>query len=498
MSKKQSKGAKDNIRHLQLSIIVGYALIVGAAILIVYAFTIQKTDAVLKKKVSTLTASLNVQMKLNMDSFLSRMEKTGTLVFAEEEVYTYDPITTQMDEYDALTAENAISDRLDSLSVMENFVDFAIVYSNNHTVGKLSNGTTYLFGDALYEDLYAMISRQRTNDGWATGYAGDFRRIYYVKQVHEHALLVISFYATELENVFDNPETLGDMEIRLTQDSYMIIYSSEEEEIGTVLPEQIYTRVQDQTAATIMDDEYLVTISECGDSWHVICSIPTAIILEERNDMQLYILIVAAVAALLAVAVGTLLSFKLTQPVDTYVSRLNTQAHNDQLTGVLNKSAFESFTETALRCADEGNGAQTAFYALILLDVDNFKGVNDTLGHAYGDRVLAQIGDILRAVFHSEDFLGRIGGDEFAVCMRTDCLLPGEAELSVRMQCEALCEKFHENYTGDDGSYKISASIGVALYPKHGRNFAELYRRADKALYKSKQKGKDTYTIFEE
>ena len=69
-------------------------------------------------------------------------------------------------------------------------------------------------------------------------------------------------------------------------------------------------------------------------------------------------------------------------------------------------------------------------------------------------------------------------------------------ESYVSSKCEALCEGFRNHYTGDDGKYKISASIGVALFPGHGKTFKELYKNADQALYASKHRGKDTYTIF--
>ncbi|MGN1404000.1 MAG: diguanylate cyclase domain-containing protein [Ruminococcus sp.] len=481
----------ENLKRLKISMILGYAAIVVAAILFVSLLAVQKTDEVLKNKVSTMASSLNVQMKLNMDSYLSRMETIGTLVFASEEAYTYDATAEGLDEYEALNTEKIISDELYSLCIMENFVDYGIVYRNNHTVGKISNGTVDLFGDQLYADLEEKITRQRTKDGWFTGYHDNFKRIYYVKRVHENALLVISFYASELENVFDNPETLKDMDIRLTEQNHKIIYSSREDETGMALPDAIHERVENRNSSTVMDDEYLVTVNSCGDSWYVICSIPTQIILNEKNEMRLYIYVAAIAAALLAILMGTILSIKLTDPVSTIVTNLNTKAHIDQLTGILNKRSFEEYTENALHQA-----LPVENHALILLDVDNFKGVNDTLGHAYGDQVLAEIGNILRTVFQPEDYLGRIGGDEFCVLLNTEGLEQDYLQL-VCSKCEKLCEAFHNNYTGDDGTYKISASIGVSLFPIHGDSFAKLYKRADRALYVSKKKGKDTYTIYE-
>ena len=225
MSKnKNGKASLKNIHRVQILMIIGYALIVIIAVAIVTQLAVSKTDKVLKNKVISLTSSLGVQMKLNLESYISRMETIGTLAFGEENAYTYDATDPNNDEYEALGKEKIITDKLFSLCIMENFVDYGIVYRNNRTVGKISNATTTAFGDKLFDDLSSMIVRPRTNDGWATGYKNDFKHIYYVKRVHENAVLVISFYTHELDSVFDNPETLGDMDIMLVNQDYNILH----------------------------------------------------------------------------------------------------------------------------------------------------------------------------------------------------------------------------------------------------------------------------------
>lgn len=480
------------IKSLKYSMIGGYIVIVVVAVLLVSLLALQTADRMLKSKVSSLASSLNVQMKLNMDSYLARMETIATLAFASEETYTYDATDPDNDEYEAINTEKIISDKLYSLCIMENFVDYGIVYSNDRTVGKISNGTVNLFGDEIYEELASMITNQRTRDGWAAGFQGNFKRIYYVKRIHDNALLVISFYTDELENVFDNPETMSDMEIRLTNQNYDILYSSVQDEVGQPLPEQIMQRVKDHNATTAMDNAYLVAVTGCGDDWYVICSIPTPIILKEMQTLRIFVCFAAILAALLAALLGVVLSLRMTRPVEAFVASLDTKAHTDQLTGILNKRSFEEYTENRL-----ANALNFEQHALILLDVDNFKGVNDTLGHAYGDQVLAKIGSILRATFSTEDFLGRIGGDEFCVFMNVSPEDGVDYTEFVKAKCEELCQAFRSNYTGDDGKYKISASIGVAVFRGRGDDFKSMYHVADKALYASKERGKDTYTIGE-
>lgn len=484
----------ENIKRFKFAMIIYYAIIIIGITVFISVSTIKKTDDVLKKQVSELTFDLNVQMKMNIDSYLSRVENLAALVFAEKEVYIYDATNPDNDEYEALNTENAISDRLYNLCLMENFVDFSIVYSNNHNVGKLSNNTKDLFGDRLYEDLSAIINRERTYDGWLVGYDGNYNRVYYVKRINDNAVLVTSFYASELESVFEHPGGIEDITISLVEENGVMIYSSEDGETGNTLDGAITERIGGYDSAAIMDNEYLIAVSQCGDNWRVISSVPTAVILKETNYVQIYILSIGTVAAIVAILLSALLSFGVSSSVDKTFTNLDRKAHVDQLTGVFNKRAFETKVDTVLKYAND-----SVYYALILIDIDNFKSVNDTYGHAFGDKFLAGVGEIMRSTFRAEDGLGRLGGDEFCVFMNISNATDDSERISlISKKCEELSMAFRNKKFEEDEQFRGSASLGVAIYPTHGATFDDLYKKADSALYISKKKGKNTFAIYEE
>lgn len=493
MSKKQKNSSTAKVHKLKNFMLFMNIFIIILLTTVISILTIQKTDEAIKSKVTTMVSALNVQMQKNLDSYLQRMETIGTLVFSEENTYKYDPIANNIDEYDAIKTESTIEKHLYDICIMENFVDFSIIYSDNHHVGKMSNGTVKLFGDKLYSDLHAMINRTKTADGWSTGYDNNYRRIYYVKQVNENALLVISFYTYELDDVFEHPGGIEDITVQLVEENNIIIYSSDDSQKGKKLSEDIIQTIKDRSAVTVMDNKYLVTVKECSDKWQIVCSAPTKIILKEKNDVTYYIAVTAIIAAILATIISTAVMSRIISPVNEIVDTLVDEAHTDLLTGILNKRTFEKKVEEALRSNDN-----TEKKALILIDLDNFKGVNDTLGHAYGDKVLANVGDILKRVFNVEDYLGRLGGDEFCVYLNISDIQQENYIAHIEEKCGKLSNEFHNNYTGEDNSYKISASIGVAVFPHHGDSFTDLYKCADTALYHSKHKGKDTFTIYEE
>ena len=154
----------EKIKKMSVLMITGYAAIVIAAIIGITAFIVTKYDELTKEKVSSMTSTLNVQLKLNLEAYLSRMETIGTLAYSVDNAYSYDASDPSNDEYEAINTEKQIASDLSSLCLMENFVDYGIVYANNKTIGKVSNGTIKLFGDKLYTELSTMITRSRTHD----------------------------------------------------------------------------------------------------------------------------------------------------------------------------------------------------------------------------------------------------------------------------------------------------------------------------------------------
>ena len=152
-------------------------------------------------------------------------------------------------------------------------------------------------------------------------------------------------------------------------------------------------------------------------------------------------------------------------------------AHHDTLTGLNNRVSFMARVEQAIQ-----NSRRTdKHFAILYIDLDRFKPVNDTLGHAAGDLLLQQVARRLKENLRALDTLGRIGGDEFMVLLGE--IANENAALGVAKKlCQALEVPFYLGHT----PVSISASIGVALYPLHGRDFDSLSNAADQAMYIAK------------
>ncbi|GAB4245676.1 MAG: EAL domain-containing protein [Thermoleophilia bacterium] len=166
--------------------------------------------------------------------------------------------------------------------------------------------------------------------------------------------------------------------------------------------------------------------------------------------------------------------------------KLAYQALHDPLTGLANRSLLLKEAEDTLRKAGRKDGFGPA---LMFLDLDDFKQVNDTLGHGAGDRLLVEIARRLEGTCREGDLVARLGGDEFAVLVRN--LHGGEASIVAERLLSVLCEP----YAMLGGRLQPSTSIGIALHTD-GVSAEELLRRADVAMYAAKSAGKNDYRVF--
>jgi diguanylate cyclase (GGDEF)-like protein len=157
---------------------------------------------------------------------------------------------------------------------------------------------------------------------------------------------------------------------------------------------------------------------------------------------------------------------------------LRREAKEDFLTGVANRNEMEKILDYLFSIEKP----DLRFF-LLLIDIDDFKGINDRHGHAWGDRILVEHSRILKSLLRGNDFVARYGGDEFLVVIR-DLDLPKVREIAERLREEIK------------GQLQTTVSIGVACYPRDSRSRIGLFEMADRGLYRAKQNGRNCVVFY--
>lgn len=170
------------------------------------------------------------------------------------------------------------------------------------------------------------------------------------------------------------------------------------------------------------------------------------------------------------------------QPQKTYYMTDNA---TDAATGLLNKRAINEYAVERIQ-----NGKQEGY--LVLLDIDDFKQINDRYGHMFGDEVIATTAEILRSVTQTRGMAGRFGGDEFMLVLEN---VPSEEDLRRIMK---VIDKHAKWAFFEKEGFNVSYSIGISKFPTDGTTYEELFKKADKSLYIAKDKGKNRYIIYRE
>jgi len=163
-------------------------------------------------------------------------------------------------------------------------------------------------------------------------------------------------------------------------------------------------------------------------------------------------------------------------------------ATHDVLTGLPNRALLAERIQHAIHVSKRSGLS----FAVLFMDLDGFKAINDSLGHAVGDGLLIAVGQRIRACIRGEDMVSRIGGDEFVVVMSN--LASPEV---VENLSENILSVLRQDFRVDEATLRVTSSIGIAVYPNSGETVDVLMKNADAAMYEAKQNGRNTYRFFE-
>ena len=235
----------------------------------------------------------------------------------------------------------------------------------------------------------------------------------------------------------------------------------------------------------IDDVSYHWNSTQIGDDNELIF-IESCVKYKSDSNLAVRLLVTSIIIMWVAVWVGLILSHIISKSLNQKSDELKHQAFHDKLTGLPNRLLLLDRLQQAL-LESERHGKP---FALLLMDLDNFKDLNDTLGHHYGDELLQQVGEKIKQSLRKHDTLARLGGDEFAAVLH-DTDLDG-----VLICVDKLLANMKTPHTINGTQIESKASIGIAVFPFHGEDGDTLLQHADVAMYQAKKTGTG-YAIYD-
>lgn len=236
------------------------------------------------------------------------------------------------------------------------------------------------------------------------------------------------------------------------------------------------------------NQRYYVMLPVRINSWYLVISTPQEYVKFLNNKIMqsiYYMVLYVVLAVILFIVVIIAIAIANKRKMSDQNKTLKVKAETDLLTELNNKISTEQKIREFITEHPKGQGM------LFVIDIDNFKKINDTMGHAFGDEVLRSIASRLKMAFRATDVVGRFGGDEFVVFLKninTDELIKKEAGKLIGI--------FTDFKVGDYTKYTVTASIGCAIYSKDGNDFETLFKAADVGVYRAKRTGKNRLVFY--
>lgn len=427
------------------------------------------------------------QMEISVGERFEKLERAGSIVTSDPLVLSFNATDEKLDRYEKNVTLNEITEFIDKISLMDSYCDFALIYKNNESAGRLSSGTEKL----MTSDSYSFISSLMNGEGsvWAAGVNNDFKRIYHLRRVNDSTVFVSSFFTSELSELFADERQRENSEIYFTAPDNRIVYSSEGNTGETLDSDHIYDEAAE--SCTVVDGQKIECVRVLKNGWKLFCE------LDNSSAVRVYrkTAVISAVMAAAAIVILILCS-SLLDPQSGSAKGL-AAAHKavDKLTGLYSAETAENLIADKIETCISGSTLMLA-----LVKVINFELIPHSFGAEETEKAILTVSQTIREMYSDgendkKNIVGRTGENEFIIFAdftqydlfkAHDDLMESVKELDRRL---SLCE-----LTSDRGM--IKCAVGAAVYPDSSADYDDLYECAKQSLDEAEKKYGSGYVIY--
>jgi len=456
----------NHYKHLKYRMVFGFSL----AFLITTAFLagtiVYQSNNMMTGKVLEMTNVLTNQVTVAVDSLIKTYEERMNVLF--------------------LPTGNEPADMVfkGRFSALQHSASFALVHKDGRIEGSISDASIASLGKPLYQVLNMAITSDEGT--WITADDLSSGEVFYVRRFSPDSCIITSIHINQIRNLVSNSSLSEGLVIRVVASNGLVLYSTQEYETGMGIDSGELNLLNSRIDTPKIDWKQMNVITRCSNGWLVTASARTADILQERSKIVQYALIMFFIAIGFILVFCIVFSMNLTMPIDTLVRRLYNQSIRDQDTKLFLKDYFGECVKSKI----EQNQAEN--FALIQLDIDNFKQMHDMRGNTFCNRIITELADAMQTTFPDDAILGRIGHDRFMVFTR----LPGDSFQQIHQWCLTIQDSFRDRVEKTENATGISVSCGIVLVPEHGTDFDLICELSDRAVFSIKREGKNGYHIY--
>lgn len=465
----------DKIKKYRRSILKTSVLVLFVACLLVYACACYYSGVNAFQKEAQLCSAINAEADQNVAAFMKKMEDTAKLIMGNEDYAKYDPADTSKSEFAVLNEENALTERLIELSTLGNYTDFGIVSSNEHNVGKITDGTKDIFDDEIYKRISALMGDSKIK--WFTGQDNNYRRVYFAGRINDDLIFISSVFSTEFDLVFLPSDNYSEINTMLCDDDGRIIYANDGKRVvGEKLDEKLSKFLEGGTGVTVSDMTTICTIDDCSDDWVVITTVDMSDTLRHyvRTGLKCFgIFICCAVIFIMISAAAAADNDPQNGP------KFGKYPKVDENTGLFTAEYTENSIMDKMETCISGSTI-----AFIIVKITNLELIRLN----YGEEIVAEaerkVAEILVGNRKEGDICGIFREGEFVLFADHTNFDLVRAYGNVRAYVKELNDKLKECCLDDDRGY-IKCAVGASVYPETSDDYDELYEMAEKACEKA-------------
>ncbi|SDA19119.1 hypothetical protein SAMN02910447_01406 [Ruminococcus sp. YE71] len=442
-----------------------------------------------EKKLRSEVTSLALQMATTVNNFTASAELDCTEAFRSGCATDFDPISGQIEEYEAQAAKTEMKNRLLGLSAGKNYNDFFFIYSDSETVGKVSSGTSELISRLGYELFSDRLGSQ--GDCWLYSPAVSSGKVFYLRRATDHSLFVLSFYAEKMETLFPDAELISNTYAVATEKNVIILSNEAGLARGTKIPSDISELFDDQNGESVLKNSTLGASVAVDAGWHVIVTLPSPIPDLPTRAVLLALVMYVAAAASLSWLVGLVAA----APFRRDEIKAEGNEFIDPITGKLNEYGLDENISEKIETSLVGST-----YAFIVLGVKDPEQVRSAVSSKYWNDIRSKLIAMSEEFFaekEKEILIGRTQGDRIVVFADFSEFDIFKAHRTLEMTCADFCSSFSGFSAGEDGALKLHVNVGVSVYPDSADDFDSLLEKASKAFLAANRLDGDSFVLYD-